>query len=242
MTQVLGKTIIDVVLDLPNQNWIFQDGGRVFSPQLKTLIFVYYENLTYTGKKPRTSEDTFRHVQVHQGFSLADIPFLQKEERRCIGLISKVAIKLPYRDGTYRDLAHIPMLDFDTSPHFDYLDEQKLLGIIINAVINTTEIQEGVILQSSPRHYHFMGTKRLLSEQELITFLGLALTMKHTFPDGREVNLADARHIGHSLTPLEHFADFNKCSSYDFTERFTTLRLTPRRPGEDYPRVVGILI
>jgi hypothetical protein len=103
-------------------------------------------------------------------------------------------------------------------------------------------------LRSGPKkNYHFLGLGTLLSEQDFITFLGLALTMKIKQGD-ENINLVDSRHVGHALSPmkyLSHFQDEEEQTTslcpYDFTERFASLRIS-RKPGYlDYPTVVAVL-
>ena len=91
----------------------------------------------------------------------------------------------------------------------------------------------------------------LLSEQDLITFIGLALTMKYKKSDGINLNLVDSRHMGHALSAMKYIAEVEKLidpkknwSRYYFggeLSRFITLRISPKTNYKNYPRVIDVL-
>jgi hypothetical protein len=236
LASLIGRTAPEIIAQLPEFSWRLEDKGRTTRVKIGRFLFVYYQK-----NKPRSQEDLFRSVDADE-ISERGLDFIKPEEGRCIGLMSKVQLREPfgYQEGRF---AHIPMIDFDTNENFGFMPEDELLRLL-KENIKTTEVEAGLFLKSSLGNYHFVGVGRLFSEEEFISFLGLCLTMKHKV-DGRDVNLVDSRHVGHSLTPMKYFADIGMNekgdgSVYDYGERFSTLRLTPRTSEESSPRVVDI--
>jgi len=71
--------------------------------------------------------------------------------------------------------------------------------------------------------------------------------MKYKTQD-RDINLADPIQVGHALTPMKYLAQLSKLedsvikhSAYDYRDRFSTLRITPKPSYKDFPRVVDVL-
>lgn len=119
-----------------------------------------------------------------------------------------------------------------------------MLGVIKREIREKTEIDKGVILNSGgrPGHYHFIGTERLLSDEQFITFMALCLGMNE---QGKF--LVDGEWVGHSLNPLKYMVQFDKeyglepRSKYDFRLRFATLRITTSEEKPQLPVVVDVL-
>jgi hypothetical protein len=237
--RLVGKNVLEVITALPNFSWKYvENSGEEINTRIATLFFVYYQK-----KKPRTKEDIYKPVNVENGLTPQDIAFIQEEER-CMGIISKVQLGEPYGDSERR-FAHIPLLDFDTDPYFNFMNEGDLIKLIKKEITDKLELRKGFLLRSSSkRNYHFIAADRLLSETDFITFCGLALGIKHRDLNERWVNLADSRQIGHGLSPMKYIPELKrgrKWSRYDFPERFLTLRLTPKTNGGIYPIVVDTL-
>ncbi len=237
-----GKSLLELIVELPKFEWKLNDGIRLIRTQINMLMFVYYY-----AKKPRDFVDLYNHVDTSKGITLEDLSFIGKEKHRLLGLISKVQLGQPFEEYEHR-FAHIPMIDFDMNYEFSFMAEKEKLKLIKKSIRESTGINSGVILRSGPKqNYHFIGIGQLLSETDFITFIGLALGMNHK-NDGRKINLADSRHLGHGLSPMKYLAqvenDFNPeagWSKYLFIDRFITLRITPKTGYKTFPTVVDIL-
>ena len=230
---LIGKSSLDVIQNLFYYRWSFDSNGKIVYPRIKGLTFVYYDI-----EKPMRVEDSYIHLNVVDGTLLNCLEFIEKEKSRGIGLTSRVQLWEPYSEEE-RKFAHIPMVDLDLVGTFDFIDsDEELLALIKDQIKRKTRLENGVILESSQRNYYFMGTDKLFCDEDFVSFLGACLTMKYEDLDGRDINLADSRQIGHALTPMAYMEEFN---IYDFVERFSTLRVNSRNDGEGLPRVVDIL-
>ncbi|MFH1585424.1 MAG: hypothetical protein ABIB79_01515 [archaeon] len=237
---LIGKSMVDVILALPEFDWLFNDNGSETKTKIRTLTFVDYEK-----KKPRKAIDLYQPI----GISKLSLEELEKynligngDEKRLVGLTSKVTLGEPYQEEEHK-FAHIPMIDFDKDKRLN-LSNEKLRNIITRTIKEGIGLK-GLLLKSSHKdNYHFISTERLLDEEGLITFCGLCLTMKYKNENGESINLFDSRHIGHTLSPMKYIVDLSgekNWQPYDFKERFITLRLTPKNPGEPLPKVVEVV-
>lgn len=242
LKELIGKSILDVIMELPNFKLELNNGGKIIYPKISELCFVYYDK-----EKPREDVDLYHQIKVNGKISLSELDFSKKD--KMVGFTSRVRLGKPYENYEYK-YAHIPLIDFDCDGYFDLMSEKNLLSLIKNKVKEITELDQGVILKSgSKRNYHFIGTNRLLNEDDFITFLGLCLTMKYKGPGGKWINLADAKHIGHSLTPMKQMAEVEnqnkeeseRWSRYCFGGRFSTLRIKPKNSNDDLPKVIDVL-
>ncbi|MDP3955382.1 MAG: hypothetical protein Q8Q15_03415, partial [bacterium] len=106
-----------------------------------------------------------------------------------------------------------------------------------------TEITRGVILASGRGgHYHFMGTERLLTEDQWPIFVGLCLCML----DPNKKQLVDTKWAAHTLTPMKYLKEVEvdkdiKWSAYDFKTMFATLRIVTGEKKPWLPVVVDVL-
>jgi len=251
-----GKNILELILEFPKLEWsLIDDDGKVKRDvKLDSLIFVYYERED-RGEKV----DFYGHLDVTKGLSMEDLLFIREEEDRTMGLISKV--KLGHSFERYEcKHAHIPMIDFDTHEKFEDMDEKELVNLIVKNIKEITLLPHGVILKSGQkRNYHFYGLEYLLSDTNFVSFIGYAMTMKSRGPkDGKFVNLADERGLGHSLTPMTYMAsefeerDISKfekvdpnsphgwMNRYSYFDRFSTLRVNRKPDYKGYPKVVEV--
>lgn len=242
LESLIGKNVIEVISVLPNFKYKFrEDAIKEVKTKISTLFFVYYEK-----KKPREEVDLYRPIDTSNGITLEDLSFIRGDEKNCIGLMSKVELGRPYQNTEHKT-AHIPLIDFDTDGNFDFLSDRDLLELLKREIKEKIELEQGLLLKSSnKRNYHFIGTNRLFSEQEFITFSGLCLAMKYKTEDGKSINLVDSRHVGHGLSPMKYISEIEKqygknWSRYDFIERFSTLRITPKIKEAQYPIVVDVL-
>jgi hypothetical protein len=237
-----GKSILEVIADFSKFEWTLMDQIRPLKTKLKTLALVYYDR-----NKPRQEVDLYNHVDVHNTAALDELIFRRHDDRTLGGIISKVQLGQPFEEHEYK-YAHIPMIDFDMHNEFDFLSEEEKINLIKSKIEEDTEINSGVILRSGPkRNYHFMGIGQLLSEDDFITFVGLALEM-HIIREDKKINLADSRHLGHGLSPMKYMAELeneenpeSQWSRYFFRERFLTLRIQPKPGYLDLPRVVDVM-
>ena len=119
------------------------------------------------------------------------------------------------------------------------MSQAEELRLIKNQVKEATEIERGVILSSGrPSHYYLIGTERLLTEEQLVTFLGRCLLMK----DEEDDPLVDPRWVGHGLTPTSYFVELDgRGSVYESRTRFTTLRISMSDIRPHLPQVVDVL-
>ena len=241
--RLLGKSIIEVILELPKISWSFNDNREIVKTKISHLTFVDYQK-----KKPRDEIDLYETIDA-QNLSLSTLQkydlIREGSSDKCIGFTSRASLGKPYAREEHKR-AHIPMIDFDTQ-EFDFLSDSALLRVIKENIREKTELEEGLLLKSSSkRNYHFISTERLFNENEFITFCGLCLAMKYKTSGGRYLNLADSRVIGHALSPMKYIVEVGRrynenFSAYDFKDRFFTLRITPKRAGDEMPRVVDIL-
>jgi hypothetical protein len=187
--------------------------------------------------------------------SKKDIEFIAVENKRLMGMISMAQIYDPYQTK----FAHIPMIDFDTDENFKFLNDRELIDLIKKKTKEETELGSGIIMKSGPkRNYHLIGIGELLSDNDLLTFLGLCLTMRHKNPEKKTLTLSDSRHVGHALSAMRYISELNdedkdapefkigdkiysmKPSRYSIRTRFSTLRITPKEGYKDYPTVVDV--
>jgi hypothetical protein len=237
-----GKSILEVIADLPKFEWTLKSEIHPIKTKLKTMVLVYYEN-----NKPRAEIDLYHQIDVSNSSELEEAVSTKRKDEVLAGLISGVELGSPFEEYEHKR-AHIPMVDFDMHYEFDFLSEEEKLALIKNKIVNELEIKSGVILKSGPkRNYHFLGIGELLEEEDFITFVGLALCM-YIKRDGRKINLADSRHLGHGLTTMKYMADVEKnlnpesnWSRYFFRERFLTLRIQPKPCYPDHPKVVDVI-
>lgn len=237
LEKFIGKNIIEVVLNLPKIEWVFNYKGRIIKPEINQLIFVNYDE-----KKPRNFEDSYQSIETSNLSleTLKEFGLIERNDGRVAGLTSKVILKEPYNG----EFVHIPMMDFDRDRRLDFLDEEEFLELIKEGIKETTELKEGLLLASSDKNYHFISVGRLMDETDFITFCGLCLTMSYKTKNGEVINLADSRYIGHSLSPLKYFTELSRredknWSTYDWKERFATLRTSSKK--RTIPMVRGVL-
>ena len=233
-----GKSVLDVVLELPKFDWYMNNRQGIvpIKTNICTLIFVSYQQ-----EKPRTDIDRYPPVDAGSLKSLDDLSFIEVKDGRMMGLTSNVQIGEKHENR----YAHLPMMDFDTHDNFSEMSEAALLELIKEKIRKDTQLEKGVILKSGPkRNYHFLGIGSMLSEEELVNFAGLCLLM-HESKDGRKLNLADSRYIGHMLTAMKYLVDLDNptgfLTQYSYTCRFATLRLTKKPKYKHPPKVVAVL-
>ncbi|MBW2973441.1 hypothetical protein KY346_03545 [Candidatus Woesearchaeota archaeon] len=234
-----GKSVLDVVLELPKFDWYMNNrqGIAPIKTNICTLIFVSYQQ-----EKPRTDIDRYPPVDADSLKSLDDLSFVTVQDGRMIGLTSKVQIGEQHENR----YAHLPMMDFDTHDNFSEMKEAALLDLLKEKIREDTQLEKGVILKSGPkRNYHFLGIGSLLSEEELVNFAGLCLLMRQLSEKKEKLGLADSRYIGHMLTPLKHLVDLDNptgfLTQYSYTLRFATLRLTKKPKYKHPPKVIAVL-
>ncbi len=249
MKDLIGKNILEVIVELSNRKWDYRIDGKTRETKISEFLFVYYQK-----EKPRSLEDLYHPVRINKNFSLENLSFIEQERERGIGLTS--IIGLDSFGKAFLGLSaikhgisntsnfHIPFIDIDLD-RSDLEYTQKSIDLIKSLIKEYTQINSGLILKSSSKNnLHFIGMGRLLSEEEFITFLGLSLTMGYKKKDGQGyIGIADSRHIGHSLTPMKYLTELNGdgWSKYDNVDRFATLRVNPKTPWEGYSKVVDVL-
>ena len=220
-----GKTIANIIASFSRLEWRCIEGESSTEIPLGKITLVQYD----TVKPVKQSDYLFR---VKPNLVLAES--LRQSEGKSLGLASIVA-----HEGLTH---HIPMLDLDAHGKFDFFDDAQLLDMYKTTIKRETEIEQGLFLRSGPsRNYHFLGIGRLLTQDQYVTFLGLALTMKYEIGDNA-INLADSRNIGHCLTRFAHKAELGKFPSrYCQFERFSTMRITPKQGYGGPPVVVDFI-
>lgn len=232
----VGKNVFDVIVELPRMNWTFDDKKEVVDTSIRRLTFVDYEK-----KKPRTSEDLYEPVDA-EGLSmdvLRSHHVITAGKDRIIGLISKVELGPPYEEFEHK-FAHIPLLDLDKPEKS--LDGKNFLEVVKDNIKKKLELTGLILRSSSKGNLHFIGIGKLFGEEDFITFCGLSLGMKYKTAEGENINLADSRPIGHSLSQMKYMAELNPGGSpYLFGGRFATLRITPKKENEEPPTVVDVV-
>lgn len=173
---------------------------------------------------------------------LADI--LASKPGRTTGLTSLVGLdEERWREGSYYNLpdahAHLPLIDMDLDRL--NLSREEQLSLIRKEIREKTEMNSGVVLLSSPSRFHFIGIGRLLTDTQLVKFLGGCLNMRGP----GYVQIVDSKWAGHGLTPMNHLVGGNGFgagwSIYDLDTIFATLRITTSEKKPHLPMVVDIL-
>ena len=243
--QLIGMSVLDVISLLPTFSWYIEDYGRRCDVKISKVIMVSYETW-----KPRKEIDL--HGEIPMPVDIDELRRIVKSmPRMTSGLTSIVFLdEEEYERGLYRNVAegtwvHIPMIDADIE--LPELSEEEVLTLFKEEIKSKTEIKEGLILKSGGlkdprRRLHFIGTSRLLNQNQLPTFIGLCLNM--VGPDRKQ--LVDTKWAGHVLTPMKYFLEVEKgveWSAYDFSTRYATLRigLSGKKPYSELPTVIDIL-
>ena len=262
LKDLIGKNVLDLILEFPKINWTYYHGGAgALGATIDSLTFVTYESHAPVSDKV----DLFGpRLQISQGIKRKDLAFIGKDKERTIGLTDLVKLGkpkptkrkykyLPYMGEYYAGNAygHIPMIDFDTEDRFDSMSDRQLLQMLRKQTAEVTQMRRGVFLKSSrSRNYHFFGVGYILSENDFTTFCGLCLSMKHTTPAGKIMNLVDERGVGHALTPMNLYMasewdEFDTSpvenSHYAMGMRFYTLRVSPKPGQRTYPKIVDVM-
>jgi hypothetical protein len=247
LEQLKEKSIVEVISFLPTFSWYVDDWGRQSDVKINGLAIVDYDTW-----KPRELVDFYEKISFEPGVPIDEGELVAKlafKPKRTVGLTSLVFLdKDEYERDLYRNVAdnpwvHIPMIDADLDLP-DYTEEEAV-QILKNEIKKNTEVEEGLILKSGgKKHFHFIGTRRLLNEDQLPTFIGLCLNMRA--PGGEQ--LIDTKWAGHVLTPMKYRLETDsgsgiQWSAYDFSSRFATLRigLSEEKPYKSLPRVVATL-
>ena len=252
LEELTGKSMFEVVQELGSFEWTLGDR----KVHIKSLLFAEYDyrpNGLPEEKLANGYGELYYYVELF-AVNWREAANLILRPNPLSGLMSKVEVEpgdiFPgYDMYTGSWYAHIPMIEFDTEETFSFMPERELLDMIKRNITLTTEISSGVLLQSGPhRNYFFMGLGRLLTEEEMITFIGRALCMQYRLPNGKDVPLADSVYLGHALTPMAYVADITRRqypdlqpSAYNYPERFLTLRINPKPGYAEPPRVVDIM-
>jgi len=202
LTALIGKSLWEVVPHLNDFDWRLRVGMALLpNIAIDTLHFTYYVE----DKEPDKLE-TFLQGYNSIKFNDFDISALKSNEE--IGGLMSIVRTIHKGDIYSSGLAHIPMLDFDTDEHFGYMSEDEIIDMLVERIEKHTQLKKGLILKSGPKkNYFFMGIGELLADECYVTFLGLALTMKHPDAKGRDRSLVDTRFVGHSLTTMKYDAD-----------------------------------
>lgn len=239
-----GRSIIEIVSLLPTFPWFIEVGGRRIDAKIRGFTIVDYDTW-----KPRKEIDLYGEIPVTPGIPIEMGRLareLQSKQGRSTALASIVWLdKEEWSEGAYPGVeeqwVHFPTIDIDLDN--SELPQQEILGWIKREIKEKTEIAKGAILLSGDSgHYHFVGTERLLTEDQFITFVGLCLTMKD--PEGKP--LVDTKWVGHSLTPMKYLVEDAKkggeeWSVYDFISRFASIRVTTSEKKLALPTVVDVM-
>lgn len=234
--QLIGRPVFDVISLLPTFQWHIDNLGRRFDAQIGRLVFVSYDTW-----KPRVQVDLYHHLDVRPG---SVVPTEQltlqvtPKEGRTVGLTSLVHLdkdKLDKENGIrVGSWAHLPLIDMDLDPDLSRVEALHL----IKRELRKTDVGNGLILCSGKEsHYHFIGTERLLTEDQLSTFVGLCLFM---FDQNKKV-LIDPRWAGHTLTPMKYLKEMGRApglTNYDLGIRFATLRVSTNEKKLQVPKVI----
>ena len=235
--QLIGKSVEELICLLPVFSWYHLDALKNREKQeISEIIIVDYDT-----HKPRKDGELYGHIPVIQGVSISRerlSSYLSPKPERTTGLISLVKLK-ESSDRLKGQNAHLPLIDMDLDIPDLLLNET--LSLIKKEIKTKTEIDRGVILASSKKnHLHFIGTERLLSQEQFVTFISLCLTMN----DNNGNLLVDPRWAAHSLSPMKYFKELDKeidWSAYDITTRFATLRIATSERKPDLPKVIDVL-
>lgn len=226
LKELVGLSGPELFARFPNYSWQVLDAGRLFPVKIKAFVTVDYDTV-----KPREEVDIFGHVFVGQGEESLKKEFTRQLSDRTAGITSMVLVS--DEEFGYRPL-HIPFIDLDLQN--SDVDAQERLIEIENEIKEKTEIGNGVFLSSGrPSHFHFIGIGRLLTQEDLVTFMGACQLIGSR-------DTVDSRWVGHSLVPMFHRKEFDTSFSiYDFSDRFATLRLTGSELKPEVPQVIRVM-
>lgn len=240
-TQWIGRSIDHVLRHLVQSTFALRYEGERIEVHPKRFFFA-----DYTTEQRHGREDTYASVDVGTKESRHQLKrVLNPSPGTAVGLMSRLEIdhddhQYPLITNRQVHYAHTPMIDFDLDEKLSGMAGRDIPAMLKEHIVRNTEIEHGFLLQSgNRRHYHFLGFPELLTDNDLITFIGAALTMNY---HGEEMfSLADTRHLGHALAPMKYMKALNpdqQWSIYDLGSRFLTLRITPRTKKEPKPTVI----
>ena len=243
MKHLIGKNILEVIVELSKREFVHKDSFFVdceYKVKITDFHFVFFD-------EKRKRDCGYFSLPNKEGVSMESLNFVNREDRGS-GLISLVgAQKVDPKEFPYNKksvIAHLPFIDID-------LDKAGLrygtesLDLVKKLIKEHLQIKEGILLRSSLRNnLHFIGTDRLLSRDNFIKFLGLCLTMGYQKEgEQRYTNVADYRHIGHSLTPTSPLPELTELgySKYGYTDVFATLSVKHKNSQDGYSNVIDVL-
>lgn len=235
---LIGKSVIDIISLLPTFDWYVDPGGMRIEIKPSYLSVIDYDTW-----KPRQEADICAKIPIEPGSPIPQekvISYLTPTPGRTTGLMSVVEIEEWQRDLPYyidKPWVHLPLLDIDLEGELT----PDMLGHIQKEIREKTEIDKGILLVSGEKnHCHFIGLERVLTDDQLVTFIGLSLTMV----DQRRRMLVDPKWAGYQLTPMSYHKEIApqvKWSAYDFGLRFATLRIMTSELKGQLPIVRAVL-
>lgn len=238
---LIGKSIAEVASLLPVLPWYVQchDPFVEFRRlRIAGLALVAYE--TKELRVPKKQDDIYEEMPVVPEIDINMAEFRKRlsefGSNRTVGILSRVRLDCPYPGfGQY---LHLPFLDFDTQ-QIELPLEAKLEKIKNEIQDKIGMVERGLILNSGGRDesFRFIGLERLLTEKQLVTFLGRSLRMAHY-----GMPLADQYWVGNSLDPSAS-APANSSFVAHMIEgmRFATLRLTANELKPEVPKVIDVM-
>ncbi|NQS89574.1 hypothetical protein HQ584_07295 [Patescibacteria group bacterium] len=226
--ELIGCSSFDVIAQLPTFPWYIRGlGGTRIEPEITDFVLVDYDTW-----KPRKEGEIFTYVEVTPGQPLdrSRLDVLAKASSgRTVGLTSLVY----FNQG--RNRVHLPLLDMDLKRPIN----GEVLDWVKCQIREVIGIERGIILASGQEGgLHFIGTHRLLTDAELVTFVGLCL--QTWLPDGQPY-LVDPMWLGFSLTPMWHALEQKENPYDDGLLRFTTLRVSATDKKPKLPQVIDVL-
>ena len=236
--ELVGHSVSDVISFLPTFRWHIDRESRQYDVKIGRLVFVSYDTW-----KPRIQPDLYHSLEVVPGCAVPEqrlVSVITPRKGRTIGVTSLVCLdgdNFDKKNGIGRgSWAHLPLIDMDLDADLSRTEALQL----IKRELRKTGVGNGLILCSGKEnHYHFIGTERLLTEDQLPTFVGLCLFM---FDQNKKV-LIDPRWAGHTLTPMKYLTEMGRApglTNYDLTIRFATLRVSINEKKLQIPEVVDI--
>ena len=239
--KLIGQSVVEFVSRLPTFSWFIDSWGvRVDGIGISTIATVDYKT------ERKDALERYNVIQTTPGVPI-DVEKLTSllippSPEWTTALISQVSLDR-FEKGMKEVWAHIPFFDIDSD-----LPLNELIPMVKEQA-KKTEIDEGVILGSSGSekgHIHIIGTKRLLTSDQLRIFIAASMYME----DNQREMLICPGFVRIALFPKMHAVGQGgpvpkqsriPGSIYDFSEMFAVLRVSTSTKKAHLPKVIDVL-
>jgi hypothetical protein len=241
LERLIGQSVIEFISRLPTFSWFIDSYGvKVEGIGISTIATVDYKT------ERKDALERYNVIQTTPGVPInkerLTSLLLPPSPEWTTAIISQVSLDR-FEKGMKEVWAHIPFIDIDSDLPLDELIP------IVKEQIKKTEISEGVILASSGSetgHFHVIGTRRLLTSDQLRVFFAASMFME----DNQREMLICPRFLRIALFPKMHAVSHGSPvpkqsrvpgSIYDFSEMFAVLRVSTSKRKPYLPKVIDVL-